>query len=161
MTWKDHLRWTSSPFPFFFHSSVISLCPPHCITSWGREGRGRLSFLLAQSSVSPAVTQGAMGGATPGAKPVGLPGEGHASGRAARPALLLDARVPPLPAQPPSAPVWNMTFWTLWVEVQLCGLWGEAPCHLKAIWTQCCLQLASDLGRSLPLLEQWSPSVNQ
>lgn len=100
---------SGTPSPCFHFSSTPSavFCvtrPPHPPHPWG--GRGGLSFLRARRTPRPPVTQGAMGGPllAPG------PGEGHAGraeGRAAgdggreaaRPALLPDARVLPLPAQ--------------------------------------------------------------
>lgn len=124
MTCKDH-----NPLP----ASLSSLSPffvphPTPITSWGQGEEQQPVCPLA------VVPPGSEAGPTPGSHsklraglllaPIrwGQPGEGHASGRAAQgwevagPALLLDTRVPPLPAHPPRAPARNTTFWTLWVE---------------------------------------------
>lgn len=53
---------------------------------------------------------------------------------------------PPLPAPPPGALAWNMTFQSLRLETQpLPGLWREAPPPSQVTWVHCYLQLAYDL----------------
>lgn len=131
MTWKDPLRAPPPRFHFSSTPSTFFVLPalPTPITSWGREGRGRLSFLLAQRAAPPPGHPGGDGRAAPGVRPLGLPGEGQAGraeGRAAgdggreaaRPALpLTTGRPGPASSGPATgSPAWNMTFWTLWVE---------------------------------------------
>lgn len=136
VTWKDRLQQTSSLLPFLSHPFSFLCAPLTPTPSPPGAGRGGLSFLPAQRAAGPPVTQGAMGGAAPGPSPWGCleratPTEGRAAGdggrEAARPAFLLGSRLLPLPAQPPGAPAWNMTFWTLWVETQLRGLQQGTP----------------------------------
>lgn len=172
MTWKDY---SPSPLPFLFHRPPLSdFCdhPPSQYHLLGA-GRGRpcslsvlrlLSFWRAKKVAPPTSHPGSMGRGCSWGQAGGACLEGHASRRAAQgrevagPALLLDARVPPLPAPPPRAPAWNTTFWTLWARWKASAWTVEAiP---EATLVQYCLQLASDLSTSPPLWEQWSPHVS-
>lgn len=123
LTWKLLFSIPAPCFHFSLTPFHLFVLPPP-ITSWGREGWGRLSVLMAQRATPPTGHPGGNGRGTPGLEPAWRRPRQQKGSWLAGPALPLDARVPPLPAQQPSAPApaWNMTFWNLWVEMQLHGL---------------------------------------
>lgn len=140
MTCKGH---TPSPLPFLLYFFLLSLSPyPHPCHLLGA-GRGRAACLSSGCSSSrlrgwprPGSPSELRAGLLLAPIQWGQPGEGHASGKAARgwevagPALLLDTRVPPLPVPPPEPQPGVRPFGPSGWRPPLPGLWKEAPRHL-------------------------------